>query len=110
MHPAPAPLPTAITSRRGEPPTRTSFLVVGTGWRAEPYLRLAAMLPDRFRVTARGGADIYGLDELRWRSPKVDRASSTNVGGEGASGRTNARAMSSRALRTSRRCAATVSS
>ena len=51
MHPAPAPLPTAITSRRGEPPTRTSFLVVGTGWRAEPYLRLAAMLPDRFRVT-----------------------------------------------------------
>ncbi|HYW30872.1 MAG TPA: TonB-dependent receptor [Gemmatimonas sp.] len=45
---------------------------------------------DRFRVTARGGADIYGLDELRWRSPKVDRATSTNVGGEGASGRTSA--------------------
>jgi predicted dehydrogenase len=25
--------------------------VVGTGWRAEPYLRLAAVLPDRFGVT-----------------------------------------------------------
>ena len=51
MHPAPAPLPTAVTSRRGGPPVRTSYLVVGTGWRAEPYLRLAAMLPERFRVT-----------------------------------------------------------
>ncbi|MGI3783023.1 MAG: Gfo/Idh/MocA family oxidoreductase [Janthinobacterium lividum] len=51
MHPAPAPLPTAITSRRGEPPVRTTYLVVGTGWRAEPYLRLAAMLPERFGVT-----------------------------------------------------------
>jgi hypothetical protein len=51
MHPAPAPLPTAITSRRREPPVRTTYLVVGTGWRAEPYLRLAAMLPDRFAVT-----------------------------------------------------------
>jgi len=30
---------------------RTTYLVVGTGWRAEPYLRLAAMLPDRFGVT-----------------------------------------------------------
>ncbi|GAA3559780.1 hypothetical protein GCM10022197_14080 [Microlunatus spumicola] len=51
MHPAPAPLPTAITSKRREPPVRTTYLVVGTGWRAEPYLRLAAMLPDRFGVT-----------------------------------------------------------
>ncbi|GAB2571902.1 Gfo/Idh/MocA family oxidoreductase [Microlunatus antarcticus] len=51
MHPAPAPLPTAVTSRRREPVTRTTYLVVGTGWRAEPYLRLAAMLPDRFGVT-----------------------------------------------------------
>ena len=24
---------------------------MGTGWRAEPYLRLAAMLPERFAVT-----------------------------------------------------------
>jgi predicted dehydrogenase len=51
MHPAPAPLPTAITSKRRETPVRTTYLVVGTGWRAEPYLRLAAMLPDRFGVT-----------------------------------------------------------
>jgi TonB-linked SusC/RagA family outer membrane protein len=45
---------------------------------------------ERFRVTARGGADVYGLDELRWRSPKVDRATSSSLGGEGASGRTAA--------------------
>jgi TonB-linked SusC/RagA family outer membrane protein len=36
------------------------------------------------------GSDIYALDELRWRSPKVDRAVSASVGGEGANGRTRA--------------------
>ena len=51
MHPAPAPLPTAVTTKRREPPIQTTYLVVGTGWRAEPYLRLAAMLPARFRVS-----------------------------------------------------------
>jgi TonB-linked SusC/RagA family outer membrane protein len=45
---------------------------------------------DRFRITGRGGADVYGVDELRWRSPKVDRATSASVGGEGADGRTSA--------------------
>jgi TonB-linked SusC/RagA family outer membrane protein len=45
---------------------------------------------DRFSVTGRVGADMYALDELRWRSPKIDRAVSASVGGEGASGRTNA--------------------
>jgi TonB-linked SusC/RagA family outer membrane protein len=45
---------------------------------------------DRLSVTGRVGADVYALDETRWRSPKVDRAASSSVGGEGASGRTNA--------------------
>jgi len=45
---------------------------------------------DRLTITARGGADVYGVDELRWRSPKVDRATSASVGGEGVSGRTSA--------------------
>jgi predicted dehydrogenase len=51
MHPVPPPLPTAVTSKRRQTPTRTTYLVVGTGWRAEPYLRLAALLPDHFGVT-----------------------------------------------------------
>jgi TonB-linked SusC/RagA family outer membrane protein len=45
----------------------------------------------RVTITGRAGADIYGLDELRWRSPKVDRAvGGPGVGGEGASGHTTA--------------------
>lgn len=45
---------------------------------------------DRLTITGRAGADVYAVDELRWRSPKVDRATSASVGGEGVSGRTNA--------------------
>ena len=45
---------------------------------------------DRLSLTARLGTDVYAVDELRWRSPKVDRAASASVGGEGADGRTNA--------------------
>ncbi|HEY0931034.1 MAG TPA: TonB-dependent receptor [Gemmatimonas sp.] len=45
---------------------------------------------DRLTITGRAGADVYAVDELRWRSPKVDRAASSSVGGEGVSGRTNA--------------------
>ena len=45
---------------------------------------------DRLTITGRVGGDVYTVDELRWRSPKVDRASSSSVGGEGASGRTAA--------------------
>ena len=45
----------------------------------------------RLTLTGRAGADVYGLDELRWRSPKVDRAvGGPGVGGEGASGHTTA--------------------
>ena len=44
----------------------------------------------RINLSARLGTDVYALDELRWRSPKVDRAVSASVGGEGANGRTRA--------------------
>ena len=45
---------------------------------------------DRLTLTGRVGTDVYGIGELRWRSPKVDREASASVGGEGASGRTSA--------------------
>ncbi len=45
---------------------------------------------DRFTLTGRVGADAYGLDELRWRSPKVDQAAGYAVGGQGSSGHTTA--------------------
>jgi TonB-linked SusC/RagA family outer membrane protein len=45
---------------------------------------------NRINLSTRLGTDVYALDELRWRSPKVDRAVSASVGGEGASGRTRA--------------------
>jgi TonB-linked SusC/RagA family outer membrane protein len=41
-------------------------------------------------LTGRAGADIYSVDERRWRSPKVDRAVGASVGGQGASGHTTA--------------------
>ena len=58
--------------------------------RALGNLEARLTVTDRLTVTGRAGADIYNVDELRWRSPKVDRASSASVGGEGASGRTAA--------------------
>jgi TonB-linked SusC/RagA family outer membrane protein len=44
----------------------------------------------RLTLTGRVGGDVYGLDELRWRSPNIDRAAGASVGGEGASGHTTA--------------------
>lgn len=58
--------------------------------RALGNLEARFMATDRLTVTGRVGTDVYGVDELRWRSPKVDRASSSSLGGEGASGRTTA--------------------
>jgi TonB-linked SusC/RagA family outer membrane protein len=58
--------------------------------RALGNLEARYMATDRLTVTGRVGTDVYGVDELRWRSPKVDRASSSSVGGEGANGRTSA--------------------
>jgi TonB-linked SusC/RagA family outer membrane protein len=43
---------------------------------------------DRLNVTARVGGDIYGVDDVRWLSPKVDRGAGASVGGIGSSGHT----------------------
>ncbi|MBL0939306.1 MAG: TonB-dependent receptor [Gemmatimonadaceae bacterium] len=59
--------------------------------RALGNLEARLQATDRFTLTGRVGADVYAVDELRWRSPKVDRAASSSVGGEGVSGRTAAR-------------------
>lgn len=56
--------------------------------RALGHMELKFTATDRLSVTGRVGGDVYTVDELRWRSPKVDRAASSSVGGEGASGRT----------------------
>jgi TonB-linked SusC/RagA family outer membrane protein len=45
---------------------------------------------DRFTITGRAGGDIYSIDELRWRSPKIDRAAGASVGGQGSTGHTTA--------------------
>lgn len=58
--------------------------------RALGNLEARYTVTDRINVSARLGTDVYALDELRWRSPKVDRAVSASVGGEGANGRTRA--------------------
>jgi TonB-linked SusC/RagA family outer membrane protein len=58
--------------------------------RALGNLEARYAVSNRINVSARLGTDVYALDELRWRSPKVDRAVSTSVGGEGANGRTRA--------------------
>jgi TonB-linked SusC/RagA family outer membrane protein len=58
--------------------------------RALGNLEARYAVTDRINVSARLGTDVYALDELRWRSPKVDRAVSASVGGEGANGRTRA--------------------
>jgi TonB-linked SusC/RagA family outer membrane protein len=42
----------------------------------------------RMTISGRAGGDVYGLDELRWRSPKIDRAAGASVGGQGSSGHT----------------------
>ena len=58
--------------------------------RALGNLEARYAVSNRISVSARLGTDVYALDELRWRSPKVDRAVSASVGGEGANGRTRA--------------------
>lgn len=48
------------------------------------------LFSDAFRVTARVGADILGVDELSWQSPKVDRTYAASADGVGKSDHTNA--------------------
>ncbi|HEY9225528.1 MAG TPA: TonB-dependent receptor [Gemmatimonadaceae bacterium] len=56
--------------------------------RAFGNLESKVTLTDRLNATARIGGDVYGVDDLRWLSPKVDRGSGASVGGIGSSGHT----------------------
>lgn len=56
--------------------------------RAFGNLESKVTLTDRLNVTGRIGGDVYGVDDLRWLSPKVDRGSGASVGGIGSSGHT----------------------
>ena len=66
--------------------TATYSSLENTALRALGNLEARYAFTDRFTLTARGGADAYSLDELRWRSPKVDQAAGSAVGGQGSVG------------------------
>jgi TonB-linked SusC/RagA family outer membrane protein len=70
--------------------TATYSSLSNTTLRALGNLEARYAFTDRFMLTARGGADAYSLDELRWRSPKVDQAAGAAVGGQGSTGHTTA--------------------
>lgn len=50
-HITPAMTPRAVSTRGPDPADLTSFAIVGSGWRSSVFLRLAYLLPERFRVT-----------------------------------------------------------
>jgi TonB-linked SusC/RagA family outer membrane protein len=70
--------------------TATYSSLNNTTLRALGTLEARYAFTDRFTLTGRAGADAYGLDELRWRSPKVDQAAGAAVGGQGSNGHTTA--------------------
>lgn len=47
-------------------------------------------LTDKLWVTGRAGADVYGVDELAWSSPKVDGTYAQSAGGVGRTDHTTA--------------------
>lgn len=70
--------PGARIDRAGSPPTATPgemalvpFAIVGAGWRAEFYLRVARALPDRFQVTGVLTRDAERADRVtsEWAVP-----------------------------------------
>jgi TonB-linked SusC/RagA family outer membrane protein len=70
--------------------TATFSSLTNTTLRGLGNLEARYAFTDRFTLTGRVGADVYGLDELRWRSPKVDQAAGAAVGGQGSTGHTTA--------------------
>ncbi|HUR02024.1 MAG TPA: SusC/RagA family TonB-linked outer membrane protein, partial [Nonomuraea sp.] len=70
--------------------TATFSTINNTTLRALGSLEARYAFTDRLTLTGRAGADAYGLDELRWRSPKVDQAAGAAVGGQGSNGHTTA--------------------
>lgn len=63
--------PDAVTTKGTAVPPRTRYAVVGAGWRASVFLRMAYLMPDRFEVTgvvtrrAEVGAEL----EAQWGVP-----------------------------------------
>jgi TonB-linked SusC/RagA family outer membrane protein len=70
--------------------TATYSSLTNTTLRGLGNLEARYAFTDRFTLTGRAGVDVYGLDELRWRSPKVDQAAGSAVGGQGSTGHTTA--------------------
>ncbi|MEO3939193.1 Gfo/Idh/MocA family oxidoreductase [Dermatophilaceae bacterium Soc4.6] len=60
--------PAAVSTKGTATPPRTRYAVVGAGWRASVFLRMAYLMPDRFEVTgvvtrrAEAGAEL----EAQW--------------------------------------------
>ena len=46
-----AAVPAAVTTKAHRNITQTSFALVGTGWRSAVFLRMAHLMPERFRAT-----------------------------------------------------------
>jgi TonB-linked SusC/RagA family outer membrane protein len=65
---------------------RTNFKTL----RALGNLEAKYSLTDRLLLNARVGADVYGVDELAWSSPKVDRSYAASANGVGRSDHTSA--------------------
>jgi TonB-linked SusC/RagA family outer membrane protein len=47
-------------------------------------------MTDKFTLNGRAGGDVYGVDELVWSSPKVDKSYAASSNGVGRSGHTTA--------------------
>jgi TonB-linked SusC/RagA family outer membrane protein len=58
--------------------------------RALGNLEARYLFTDAVRITGRVGADMLGLDELQWQSPKVDGTYAASANGVGKSDHTNA--------------------
>jgi predicted dehydrogenase len=61
----------AVLTKRPSPVEPTTFAVVGTGWRASVFLRMAYLMPDRFRVSGVVGRreESRQLVEQTWDVP-----------------------------------------
>ena len=64
-------VPAAVTSKMQRRVTQASFGLVGTGWRSSVFLRMAYLMPDRFRATGvvARRADSGTIVEQDWGLP-----------------------------------------
>ena len=64
-------VPAAVTTKMQRSVTQASFGLVGTGWRSSVFLRMAYLMPDRFRATGvvARRADSGAIVEQDWGLP-----------------------------------------